>query len=255
MATKRSARPGPGFEQEWQARFVEFANLRDDDAGIAGWSTTGLRTRFRFFQDAWNAVAPGSLYLDIGCGAGTYSRWLAQQGLRVVGIDYSQPTLRKALERTGGADVAYCAADAMKLPFATASVDGAVCLGVLQAISHSETLINELARVIRLGGTLWVDALNYHGLAGCWDRTRRKLKGKPLHVRYESASTLTKILVSAGFSHPALTWLPLMPSRLQLIQPAFHSLPLRGLFAGVPGVASAASHSFLIHAQRTNQDR
>ncbi len=254
MVTQQSPRPGPGFEQEWQGRFIEFANLRDDDAGIAGWSTTGLRARFRFFQDAWHAVAPGSLFIDIGCGAGTYSRWLAQQGLRVVGIDYSQPTLRKALERTG-TGVAYCAADAMMLPFARASVDGAVCLGVLQAIRDSETLINELARVIRHGGTLWIDALNYHGLAGWWDRTRRKLKGKPLHVRYESASTLTEILLSAGFSQPALTWLPLMPSRLQLIQPVFHSPLLRRLLPDVSAVASVASHSFLICAQRTAQDK
>jgi ubiquinone/menaquinone biosynthesis C-methylase UbiE len=254
VVTRQSPRPGPGFEQEWQGRFIEFANLRDDDAGIAGWSTTGLRARFRFFQDAWHAVPPGSLYLDIGCGAGTYSRWLAQQGLRVVGIDYSQPTLRKALERTG-TGVTYCAADAMMLPFARASVDGAVCLGVLQAIRDSETLVNELARVIRHGGTLWIDALNYHGLAGWWDRTRRKLKNKPLHVRYESASMLTKILLSAGFSHPALTWLPLMPSRLQLIQPVLYSLPLRRLFAGVPAVASVASHSFLIGVQRTAKVR
>ena len=143
----------------------------------------------------------------------------------------------------------------MVLPFATASVDGAVCLGVLQAVRDSESLINELARVIRHGGTLWIDALNYHGLAGWWDRTRRRLKGKPLHVRYERASTLTEILLSAGFARPALTWLPLMPSRLQLIQPVFHSLPLRRLLAALPAVASAASHSFLICAQRTNQDR
>lgn len=254
MVTKQSPRPGPGFEHEWQERFVEFANLRDDDAGIAGWSTTGLRARFRFFQGAWHAAAPGALYLDIGCGAGTYSRWLAQQGLRVVGIDYSQPTLRKASERTE-TGVAYCAANAMMLPFATASVDGAVCLGVLQAIRDSENLVNELARVIRHGGTLWIDALNYHGLASWWDRTRRKLKGKPLHVRYESESTLTEILLSAGFSQLALTWLPLMPSRLQLIQPVLHSVLVRRLLTGVPAVASAASHSFLICAQRTSKVR
>ena len=38
---------GPSFESKWRERFEEFAELRDDDAGIAGWSPSGLETRFR----------------------------------------------------------------------------------------------------------------------------------------------------------------------------------------------------------------
>lgn len=47
------------------------------------------------------AGAPkGALWLDIGCGAGTYTRMLASEGLRVIGIDYSLPSLVKACKRT-----------------------------------------------------------------------------------------------------------------------------------------------------------
>ena len=49
-------RSKPGFEQEWRSRFIEFADLRDDDAGIAGWSTTGLDARFRFFRSLWRGA-------------------------------------------------------------------------------------------------------------------------------------------------------------------------------------------------------
>jgi SAM-dependent methyltransferase len=238
-----------GFEGEWHRRFVEFARLRDDDAGIAGWSATGLDTRFRLFRRVWRAAAPGSLYLDVGCGAGTYSRWLRQQGLRVVGIDYSQPALRKAMARTSEG-VAFCSADATRLPFADSSVDGVLCLGVLQAVHASEPLVRELARVVRKGGTLWIDGLNYHGITGWCDRTRRRLRRQPMHLRYESAATLLRILASAGFARPILTWLPLMPSRLHGLQPAFNSLLARRLLTGLPSVGSAISHSFLIGAQR-----
>ena len=58
------------------------------------------RAGFRFFRGLWQDPPAGSRYLDVGCGAGTYSRWLAARGLEVIGIDYSQPTLVKARDRT-----------------------------------------------------------------------------------------------------------------------------------------------------------
>jgi 2-polyprenyl-3-methyl-5-hydroxy-6-metoxy-1,4-benzoquinol methylase len=241
--------PGPEFEREWRERFAEFANLRDDDAGIAGWSITGLETRFRFFRRVWRAPVPGSTYLDVGCGAGTYSRWLAQQALRVVGIDYSLPTLQKATARSG-ASVSFCVANATRLPVANASFDGALCLGVLQALRDSEPIIAELARVIRDGGALWIDALNYHGIAGWWDRTRRRLRGKSMHLRYESATSLVEALLRAGFARPEVHWLPLMPSQLQMLQPLFECSSVRRLLSSMPPIASTTSHSFLIAVER-----
>ncbi|MEP6997740.1 MAG: class I SAM-dependent methyltransferase [Betaproteobacteria bacterium] len=245
----QSRRTTSGFEREWRRRFIEFADLRDDDAGIAGWSTTGLDARFRFFRSLWQDSAPRSLYLDVGCGAGTYSRWLREQGLCVVGVDYSQPTLRKAKARTT-ADIAFCAADATRLPFAEASVDGVLCFGVLQAMHASEPLVGELARVLRHGGTLWIDGLNYHGITGWYDRTRRKFRRTPMRLRYEASSKLLEILHRAGFVRLTLSWLPLMPSRLHMLQPAFESLLARRLLATVQPLGRIVSHSFLISAQR-----
>src|SRR5437868_2953542 len=117
------------FEEQWRERFMEFATQREDDAGIAGWSLSGLETRFRFFRRLWSGAAPGSLYLDVGCGAGTYTRWLSDQGLQVVGLDYSQPTLKKARQRMSPG-IPLCAGDATRLPFADASFDGGLCAGV-----------------------------------------------------------------------------------------------------------------------------
>jgi len=34
--------------------------------------------------------------LEVGCGTGHFSRWLAKRGLRVVGLDLSRPMLREA---------------------------------------------------------------------------------------------------------------------------------------------------------------
>jgi len=237
------------FDQAWRRRFVEFANGHEDDAGIAGWSRTGLEARFRYFRSAWRGAAPNALYIDVGCGAGTYARWLDEQGVRVVGVDYSETALRKAMARAAPA-IAFCAADATRLPFADASVDGVLCLGVVQAIHASGPLVRELARVLGHRGILWIDGLNRDSITGRYDRARRWLRDKPMHLRYESAPRLLDLVARAGFANSRLDWLPLMPSRLRLLQAAFESRLARGMLASLPGLGSLVSHSFLIRAER-----
>lgn len=237
------------FEQQWRERFVEFASERDDDAGIAGWSRSGLATRFRFFRTHWSPGAAGGLYLDLGCGAGTYAGWLAGQGMHVVGIDYSQPTLIKARARIPS-DVLLCAADAKRLPLPDARLDGAICFGVLQAVSDSGSVIRELARVVRPGGEVWIDALNRGGLSARFEQAKLKLKRKGMHLRYESPGSLAGIMADAGFDPSTRHWLPIVPARLQWLQGFVETGVIRGAFNGVPALGGLLSHAFVFHARR-----
>lgn len=243
--------PGPpsSFERRWRERFVEFATLREDDAGIAGWSSSGLETRFRFFRSLWRGAPADALYLDVGCGAGTYTRWLAEQGLRVIGVDYSQPTLLKARARSPAA-IPLCAADAMRLPFAAGTFHGVLCFGLLQAISDSGTVVRELARVLKPNGELWIDALNRGGLAARIEQARLRWKGKGMHLRYESPRDLCGTLAGADFTRITQHWLPIAPSRLHRTQPLLESRAARFMLNRVPPAGSLLSHSFVIHAKR-----
>lgn len=240
---------GGSFEHAWRERFGEFAALRDDDAGIAGWSTSGLETRLRFFRELWVPVPAGSLYLDAGCGAGTYTRWLADRGLRVVGVDYSLPTLAKARNRSAPT-LSFCAADAVRLPFRDATFDGALCFGLLQAVSDSAPVVRELARVLKPGATLWIDALNRGGLAARASIVRRRLQGRPRHLRYESPKTLAGILVEAGFANPTRHWLPIVPARLHQLQPLVEARVARLFISYLPLIGEALSHAFVFRATR-----
>jgi SAM-dependent methyltransferase len=239
---------GPSFEAQWRERFEEFAELRDDDAGIAGWSPSGLETRFRFFTRRWIDPPAAGVWLDVGCGAGTYSSWLHRRGLHTIGLDYSQPTLLKARRRIPG-EIALVAGDAMRLPFADRALDGALCFGVLQAVSDSATVVREIARVLAPGGVIWIDALNRDGIAARLTELRRAFRGKQRHLRYESARALERCLVEAGFSEVRRYWLPIAPARLQRMQPSLESKALVAILDLIPAAGRLLSHSFVYSAR------
>ena len=86
------------FEKKWKERFEGYASNADDDAGIAGRSPTGLDDRLRqFINICGSNILKENFWLDAGCGAGTYSRFIASQGANVIGLDYSFPSLQKAM--------------------------------------------------------------------------------------------------------------------------------------------------------------
>lgn len=93
------------------------------------------------------------LILDIGCAAGAEIEPFRNRGFRIVGIDYSEEMLRLAHQRFGALDgVGFCRADAESLPFASASFDQVVCLGVFEYLSTYDRCLKEIKRVLRPGG-------------------------------------------------------------------------------------------------------
>lgn len=240
---------GPGFEDEWRARFEEFAGLSNDDAGIAGWTITGLDARVRRFLGLWKPDTCGRLWLDAGCGAGTYTRILLRHRLQAVGIDYSLPTLRKAVARNlHGAT--FAVADVRKLPFRHAQFDGALCFGVTQALADSKPAVLQLAALVKPGGQLWIDALNKWCVIHVFGEGRRRILGRASHLRYESAWRIRRHLEVCGFTDIAVHWMPIMPSRSYRLQRVIESRLIAWMFRRIPLVGILASHGFIVQATR-----
>ena len=233
------------FEKRWQKRFSGFAEQHEDDASIAGWTTTGLEARLRQFRRSFPAAIAGSRWLDAGCGAGSYSRYLASLGASVIGVDYSFPTVKKAKTRSGEG-ISYCVADATALPLRPDSFDGALSLGVTQALSTSEPLLRALVRSVRPGGQIWVDGLNAWCLAHVLSQLRRRLRGKPRHLRYETPGAVRRILREQGVANIRVIWLPIVPARLHRLQRLIETRPLRILLQLVWPLGALLSHSFIV---------
>ena len=66
----------------------------------------------------------GLRVLDIGCGTGRHTLWLAQAGAEVTGIDFSEAMLAKAHEKTKGYSIDLIVHDLhQRLPFEAGQFD------------------------------------------------------------------------------------------------------------------------------------
>jgi ubiquinone/menaquinone biosynthesis C-methylase UbiE len=104
-------------------------------------------------------VAPTDHLLDIGSGIGGPARWMARRfGCRVTGIDLTEELCDVARHLTlalGLAErVRFQVGDALAMPFAQASFDGAYSMNVSMNIADKAGLYAEVARVLEPSGWL-----------------------------------------------------------------------------------------------------
>lgn len=68
--------------------------------------------------EAVSVAEPGATVVDIGCGRGRDVAWLATQGHRAIGLDYSEPGLRQLAEEAAasGASASYHVMNLLELP-------------------------------------------------------------------------------------------------------------------------------------------
>lgn len=110
------------------------------------------------------ALPAGARVLDLGCGAGLDSLILARRvGAtgHVVGIDFSEAMLVRARHAAAeyGVNVTFCRGDAERLPLDDASMDVAFVNGIFNLNPARAEIFQELARVMRPDGHVYVAEL------------------------------------------------------------------------------------------------
>jgi SAM-dependent methyltransferase len=106
--------------------------------------------------------------LDVGCGIGGATRYLASTvGCRVTGIDLTPAYIAAAEDlasRTGLADrVTYRVASALAMPFEDGTFDAAITLHVAMNIADRGGLYREVARVLKPGAVFCIyDVMKGH---------------------------------------------------------------------------------------------
>jgi len=125
----------------------------------------------RFLVSRVNAI-PGSWVLDAATGTGLVARELARRNLRVVGLDLSEPMLRRGLEAAQlagvGEQTRFVLGQAERLPFAAETFDALTFTYLLRYVDDPAATLVELARVLRPGGVM--ASLEFHEPQEPWAR-------------------------------------------------------------------------------------
>lgn len=125
----------------WAASYDEDRNAtRDLDAEVV--------------RDAPLPLA-GRDVLELGCGTGKNTVWLAERARRVIALDFSAGMLARARERLRGAPVQLVRHDVREpWPVRGEAVDVVIGNLVLEHVEALGPVFSEAARVLRPGGTL-----------------------------------------------------------------------------------------------------
>jgi demethylmenaquinone methyltransferase/2-methoxy-6-polyprenyl-1,4-benzoquinol methylase len=104
-------------------------------------------------------LSEGSRVLDLCAGTGDQAEALRRRRYRVAAADFCLPMLtrsRPKFARGAAPHPTALQADALRLPFADASFDGATVSFGLRNVADLDQALSEIARVVRPGGELGV---------------------------------------------------------------------------------------------------
>ncbi len=162
--TPGAAEPLPGSPEWWDARYA---------SGEIPWDTGIVPPEVvRLVEGgAWS----GDWALDLGCGRGTSTRYLARHGLRVVGVDLSLRALgdarRLAARQPPGQPAYFCAGSVADLGFLAVAARLALDVGCFHSLPGDlrAAYVHSLAARLVSGAVLLLYALDprpEEGLAG-----------------------------------------------------------------------------------------
>jgi malonyl-CoA O-methyltransferase len=103
----------------------------------------------------------GSDIVEIGCGTGLNTEWLATQAASVTALDFSEKMLRHAAARVQNPKARLIQHDVCKpWPLANDAADVIVAMLILEHVEHFQPVFAEAARVLRPNGKLFICELH-----------------------------------------------------------------------------------------------
>ncbi|MFN3236174.1 MAG: class I SAM-dependent methyltransferase [Pseudomonadales bacterium] len=156
------------------------------------------------------ALKPGEAVLDLGCGEGRHAitAYLLEK-VHSVGIDLSLKDLKTTRERhavfrddeSNDRTLSISVANGAKLPFADGQFDKVICSEVLEHIPDYRSVLQEIHRVLKVGGVFAASVPRYFPEWVCWQLSDEYHEVEGGHVRIFNAEHLKDDIKHTGMVH------------------------------------------------------
>jgi SAM-dependent methyltransferase len=158
-------------------------------------------------------IGASSRVIDVGCGAGRHSFEAYRRGADVVAFDQNAAeladvqTLFDAMADAGevppSARATTVVGDARALPYPDRTFDCVIASEILEHVPADESVIAELIRVLKVGGTLAVTVPRWLPEQVCWLLSDDYHSNKGGHIRIYRARELRAKIADRGmtFTH------------------------------------------------------
>ena len=158
-------------------------------------------------------IGPGTSVIDVGCGAGRHSFEAYRRGADVIAFDQNAAELAEVdtmLQAMGQAGEAPASAkaqvvvgDALALPYPDGTFDCVIASEILEHIPEDESVIAELIRVLKPGGSLAVTVPRWLPERICWLLSDEYHANEGGHIRiYRAGQLRAKVeALGARFTH------------------------------------------------------
>ena len=128
----------------------------------------------------------GRKIVEVGCGTGRNTTWLAEHAAEIVGLDFSEEMLARARSRVDDPRVRFVQHDVrMTWPLTDASAEVVIAMLILEHVENLAPVFAEAARVLNPGGVFFL----------CELHPMRQLSGG--QAQFSNSKTGERQLVSA----------------------------------------------------------
>ena len=155
-------------------------------------------------------IGHGTKVIDVGCGAGRHSFEAFRRGADVVAFDQDATelnnvdTMFRAMAESGevprSAHAEAVVGDALALPYPDGTFDCVIASEILEHVPADNTAIDELIRVLKVGGKLAVTVPRWFPERLCWLLSDDYHSNEGGHIRIYRANQLRATIADRGMS-------------------------------------------------------
>jgi len=132
------------------------------DSPFAHWAWTDVRIP-KELKELVKTTDPKTS-LELGCGLGRFSTYLAEQGIQATGVDFSSVAIEKAKQRVSGKEKkpVFLVGDVTNLEMLTVPFDVVFDVGCFHCLDEEseQKYVSETHRLLKSGGTLLIWAID-----------------------------------------------------------------------------------------------